>query len=1223
MMTDITIKLLSSCKVLTSSTSTWTSKAQHLSTLCNHFSSLHDPEIRTAVISLCSFPLWTVLQEPLLNSYLSSTHAATQRRYRSIAKSIARRRDQDILSLESKHQLLIYGTKIVPSICNDLGQLIVSLIGGNGSKSAINYTLSALDFLRLLLLIPITRRFVRPFLLSSGICSYLDYLIPDLENNNSLVLVLRVVQSFLIVIKWGFDDISGDEFNNYFAQTESLNLINSCISKLFICEEFNNSEFTHLIKKLSQIPAYLLLTKSSGLKNLQSFPEDFLRLFCKVNGIQPIFDLPLTHHILFYLSPFLPISSFFPCPYPNHHSIWDLLHAPPPGPEVLPKLKVLPVNKITSQSLGFCDYLIRRCTVYNWEGITSLREDLEKAVRQLRPTVNQSNLIDTQKSNFITPLFKDQCLIDGIHHDSVFISINFPISQYSGDVLQEWKSISRYDTIYLLSISGSSQEKSSDFFPSKWGIEFVVGVEVVSVNIDDNQVKITASLDKSLIDDVSLSSGDPLSKISEFNFVFRRSSRENNYASILNSVKHVINRKFSSIPDWFQSILIGFGSPESCLPSNLDQSNTSSIVTTAEVFESHQDLIGNLQVYPNLVFTRDKYLNVTVSWSSNGEINELTINSVTDIPRFLTSYTSQVTSPFPYTDKQFKAIMSALSPGLTMVVGPPGTGKTDVASQVVSCLLNSNTKKNRSRILLITHSNDALNQLFEKIVDRGVDSSRLVRLGHGEAQMSAGQDFSREGRVDSVIAKRNYLLGLFNKMADAVGISNASSCENCLFLFSKLFNKWNEFVLEGRRAVNSCCYDYFRNSLLFSEVFELFGIKFFPVSNYTAETAEEDLLIVQKCKELLDTIQEEVTDLHPFEIFTSPHSRGDYLVSDYANLVAMTATHAGLRLPKFLESGFYFDSFIMEESAQCVELEAFLPLLINSKEVSRVLLIGDHNQLPPIIKSNVLSHLAGADQSLFGRFISLGVPSITLDYQGRCRPSLSSLFKWKYPSLYDFCHVKTSKEFCRACPGFGFDYQLINVDDYNGKGEHEPVPHYFQNLGEAELVILTYMYMRLIGYPNSKISILTTYVGQKDLLEEVFKVRCKHPFFKRPAHISTVDAFQGRDNDYVLLSLVRSKSIGHLADVRRLVVAFSRAKLGLWVFGRRSLFTGVRDSPIEPTFSQLAQRPGDLVLVSDETFKDCQRTIVDEVPEARTVVLEGLMSVSKYVGNLLQNFTFE
>lgn len=64
--------------------------------------------------------------------------------------------------------------------------------------------------------------------------------------------------------------------------------------------------------------------------------------------------------------------------------------------------------------------------------------------------------------------------------------------------------------------------------------------------------------------------------------------------------------------------------------------------------------------------------------------------------------------------------------------------------------------------------------------------------------------------------------------------------------------------------------------------------------------------------------------------------------------------------------------------------------------------------------------------------------------------------------------------------------------------------------------------------------------------------------------VTTVDKYQGQQNDYVLLSLVRTRAFGHLRDVRRLVVAMSRARLGLYVFGRAELFGNCYE--LQPTF---------------------------------------------------------
>lgn len=76
-----------------------------------------------------------------------------------------------------------------------------------------------------------------------------------------------------------------------------------------------------------------------------------------------------------------------------------------------------------------------------------------------------------------------------------------------------------------------------------------------------------------------------------------------------------------------------------------------------------------------------------------------------------------------------------------------------------------------------------------------------------------------------------------------------------------------------------------------------------------------------------------------------------------------------------------------------------------------------------------------------------------------------------------------------------------------------------------------------------------------------------------PHKITTVDKFQGQQNDYILLSLVRTHNIGHLRDVRRLVVAMSRARLGLYVFARVNLFRNCFE--LTPAFNILCSRPVD------------------------------------------------
>ena len=253
--------------------------------------------------------------------------------------------------------------------------------------------------------------------------------------------------------------------------------------------------------------------------------------------------------------------------------------------------------------------------------------------------------------------------------------------------------------------------------------------------------------------------------------------------------------------------------------------------------------------------------------------------------------------------------------------------------------------------------------------------------------------------------------------------------------------------------------------------------------------------------------------------------------------------------------------------------------------MKRMILLGDHNQLPPIVQSPSLAHSTHLDQSLFTRLIRLGVPHITLDAQGRCRPSSACLFSWKYPGLKNLPHVcdESQSGFIQAITSLRYDYQVINVNEYEGEGEMESQPHSFQNRGEAEYVIAMYQYLRLCGYPADLITILTPYRGQRELLRTLLRERCeKNPLFGMPYRVTTVDKYQGQQNDMILLSLVRTQSVGYLRDVRRMIVAMSRARLGLYIFCRVSLFCECVE--LKPIFDQLLQRPQTLQLVEGEYY---------------------------------------
>jgi len=327
----------------------------------------------------------------------------------------------------------------------------------------------------------------------------------------------------------------------------------------------------------------------------------------------------------------------------------------------------------------------------------------------------------------------------------------------------------------------------------------------------------------------------------------------------------------------------------------------------------------------------------------------------------------------------------------------------------------------------------------------------------------------------------------------------------------------------------------------------------------------------------------------------------------------MTCTHAALKRRELVALGFKYDNVIMEESAQILEVETFIPLLLQSSDdegesrLKRVILIGDHNQLPPVVKNMAFQKYGNMEQSLFTRFIRLGVPYIELDKQARARSSIAELYRWKYRQLGDLDAVLNQPEFLFANPGFAYDYQFIDVKD--GK-ESEPIPYFYQNVNEAEMVVATFQYMRILGYPANKITILTTYNGQKQLIRDVLRRRCSwNPIFGKPLKVTTVDKYQGQQNDFILLSLVRTKNVGHLRDPRRLIVAMSRARLGLYVFGNLKLFSNCYE--LKPTFELFLNRPTSLIVHANETYAMLEAAIAQMQPSSDPMDIDSTPSTTK------------
>ena len=249
-------------------------------------------------------------------------------------------------------------------------------------------------------------------------------------------------------------------------------------------------------------------------------------------------------------------------------------------------------------------------------------------------------------------------------------------------------------------------------------------------------------------------------------------------------------------------------------------------------------------------------------------------------------------------------------------------------------------------------------------------------------------------------------------------------------------------------------------------------------------------------------------------------------------------------------SRFKFRTVLIDESTQSAEPECMIPLVLGCKQV---VLVGDHQQLGPVIM-NKKAAKAGLNQSLFERLVILGCAPIRLNVQYRMHPCLS-----EFPSnmFYEGSLQNGVTMQQRLRRDVDFPWPVIDgpMMFWSNLGNEEISASGTSYLNRTEASNVEKIITRFFkaGVQPQDIGIITPYEGQRSYV--VSSMQSTGTFKKenyKEIEVASVDAFQGREKDFIVLSCVRSndhQGIGFLSDPRRLNVALTRAKYGLVILG--------------------------------------------------------------------------
>ena len=284
-----------------------------------------------------------------------------------------------------------------------------------------------------------------------------------------------------------------------------------------------------------------------------------------------------------------------------------------------------------------------------------------------------------------------------------------------------------------------------------------------------------------------------------------------------------------------------------------------------------------------------------------------------------------------------------------------------------------------------------------------------------------------------------------------------------------------------------------------------------------------------------------------------------------ARVIACTLVGSAHRL---LE-GMKFGTLFIDEAAQALEAACWIPM----RRASRVILAGDHCQLPPTVKS-IAALRAGLGKTLMERIAENKPEVVTLlRIQYRMNEEImrfssdwfyggkvESAPQIKYRSVLDYDHPITWIDTSDKEPSDTIE----EGEDLNFKEQFVGESFGRINKAEAELTLLTLAeYYTKIGKQrvlseSIDVGIISPYRAQVQYLKKLIK---KYEFFKpyrRLISVNTVDGFQGQERDVILISLVRSNDegqIGFLKDLRRMNVAMTRARMKLIILGNKDTMT--------------------------------------------------------------------
>jgi hypothetical protein len=559
-------------------------------------------------------------------------------------------------------------------------------------------------------------------------------------------------------------------------------------------------------------------------------------------------------------------------------------------------------------------------------------------------------------------------------------------------------------------------------------------------------------------------------------------------------------------------------------------------------------------------------------------------------------------------DAQLNSFIHGLSRDLALIQGPPGTGKSFLGALILLTIL----RLTKSRVLVLSYTNHALDQFLEDLMDIGVSPDQMVRLGSKCTEATKPtllRKYDGQKKFWLTMEERN-ILNALRVEENALNIE-LQDCSRKLagwdthpadileyLEFSDAFTSaWAAFQVpydDGFQMVDShgkavepdTIYHYWLDGGDVNQMGSLgttldpsaLSVWRFPSESrkqlhgvWSQTVREEQILNFADLSKKYNDIKTKVKSILD--------ERGRRVLKD-KRIIGSTTTAAAM-YQSIIETA-NPDVILVEEAGEILEAHIITAM---SASVKQLILIGDHKQLRPKVNNFKLTKEKGEgfdlNVSLFERLVDQGRDFTALEEQHRSHPDVS-----QYPRMLAYPELKDMPSTFDRAPIRGLRSRVTFIHHEKPEDTMEDVNERRdptakaskRNLHEALMVLKMVRFLSQNGYKTKNMVVLTPYLGQLFLLKETLSKETdsylndldSHDLVraglmtpaaakvnKKSLRLSTIDNYQGEECDIVIVSLTRSNAsgeIGFLNARERLVVLLSRARNGMILFGNMETF---------------------------------------------------------------------